>query len=202
MRRLLPLIAFLSATRVLAEPAVTIAVQPMGAVNGERLAVVKSGLEDAFGLKVEVLEAKPLPKEAWYEPRGRYRADKLLAFLSDKTAEKYQIVVGITAKDISTTKGEHEDWGVFGLGELDGRVCVVSTFRLGAHGADEKKLRDRLRKVAVHEAGHVVSLEHCAKQGCVMQDAESSIATVDGETGKFCDDCKERGQTWLRNHSD
>jgi archaemetzincin len=110
--------------------------------------------------------------------------------------------VGITAKDISTTKGENKDWGVFGLGELDGRVCVVSTFRLGARGADEKKLRDRLRKVAVHEVGHVISLEHCPKQGCVMQDAESSIATVDGETGKFCDDCNERGQTWLRNHSD
>jgi archaemetzincin len=202
MRHHLLIIAFLSASRILAAPTATIAVQPLGTVKPERLDIVRKGLAEAFGLKVEILETKPLPTAAWYPPRGRYRAEKLLAFLSDNTAGKFQIVVGITAQDISTTKGEHEDWGLFGLGELDGRVCVVSTFRLGARGADEAKLRDRLRKVAVHEAGHVMGLDHCPKQGCVMQDAESSIATVDGETGKFCDDCKDLSLTWLRNRTD
>lgn len=181
---------------------VVVAIQPLNAVKAERLAVAKKGLEEAFGFNVEILETKPLPGEAWYAPRSRYRAEKLLTFLSDKTAEKYQIVVGITEKDISTTKGEHEDWGLFGLGELDGRVCVVSTFRLGARGADENQLRDRLRKVVVHEAGHVLGLAHCPVKGCVMQDAESSIATVDGETGVFCGDCKSGMVPWLNGHSD
>lgn len=167
-----------------------IAIQPLGEVKQERLDVVKKGLEEAFGLEVKTLAAKPLPKEAWYAPRSRYRADKLLTFLDDQTAAEYRIVIGLTSKDISTTKGEHEDWGIFGLGELGGRVCVVSTFRLNARGADEEKLRERFWKVAVHEVGHVMGLDHCPEKGCIMQDAEASILTVDGEDGEFCGACK------------
>ncbi len=186
------IILLLTAAISHAEPAkeTIIAIQPLGEVQQVRLDIVKKGLEDAFGLKVETLKTKPLPKEAWYEPRSRYRADKLLNFLDDQTAAKYRIVIGLTSKDISTTKDEHEDWGIFGLGELGGRVCVVSTFRLNARGADEAKLRERMRKVAIHEIGHVMGLDHCPTKGCVMRDAESSILTVDEESGKFCETCK------------
>ncbi|WP_052572674.1 archaemetzincin [Haloferula sp. BvORR071] len=177
--------------------AAPIAIQPLGKVSAERLATVKTGLEKSFGLGVELLPALPLPKEAWYEPRERYRAEKLLTHLDAKAPAAHTVVIGITEKDISTTKDEHEDWGIFGLGDLVGRACVVSTFRLSARGADEAKLRERLRKVAIHEVGHVAGLPHCPQAGCVMRDAESSIATVDEENGEFCPDCKERGQAGL-----
>jgi uncharacterized membrane protein len=62
-----------------AEPApAVIALQPLGDVKAARLAVVKQGLERAYSLKVATLPVKPLPKAAWYAPRGRYRADILL----------------------------------------------------------------------------------------------------------------------------
>lgn len=173
-----------------------IAIQPFGVFDKERLEIVRKGLKEAFGLDAEVLAARPHPKDAWYAPRGRWRAERLLDFLGKHRAAKHRIVIGLTASDISTTKEEHEDWGIFGLGELGGRTCVVSTFRLGARGADETKLRDRLRKVAIHEAGHVMGLEHCPGQRCVMRDAESSIATVDGETGAFCESCLKTVAEW------
>jgi len=195
MRIFIAILTILTASPL--HSAVTIAIQPLGAVKAERLDVVKQGLEKSFGMKVEILAEKPLPQEAWYAPRSRYRADKLLDSLRDRTDAAYQIVVGVTTKDISTTKGEHQDWGIFGLGELGGRVCVVSTFRLNARGADEKKLRDRLRKVAVHEAGHVMGLDHCPQAGCVMADAEGSITTVDVETGEFCKECTTKRMEWL-----
>ena len=192
---LLFLLPWLSVTA--AEEKATIAVQPFGPVKEPRIAVVKAALENAFGTKVEVLPEKPLPKEAWYEPRARYRADKLLDHLHGIAVGKHAAIIGITEKDISTTKDEHEDWGVFGLGEMGGTTCVVSTFRLKARGADEKKLRERLGKVAVHEIGHVTGLDHCLQKGCVMQDAEASIETVDRETGEFCQDCKQETRRWL-----
>jgi archaemetzincin len=186
---ILPL--FLISLRAFAEaPPLVIAVQPLDLVKKERLDCMKKGLEKAYGLPVEILPVLPLPPEAWYAPRSRYRAEKILDFLNRKADAKYQIIVGITSRDISTTKDEHPDWDVFGLGQLGGRACVVSTFRLGARGADEDKLRSRLAKVAVHEVGHVLSLDHCPQAACVMQDAESSIVTVDKETGEFCNTCK------------
>ena len=179
------------------EKSAVIAVQPLGPVKAERLAVVKQGLEQAFGVTVELRKASPLPKSAWYAPRARYRADTLLDHLKETAGPKPPVVIGITEKDISCTKDEHVDWGIFGLGELDGRACIASTFRLGARGADEKKLRERLRKVAIHEVGHVTGLPHCPKAGCVMQDAEASINTVDRESGAFCAECKAAGLKWI-----
>jgi archaemetzincin len=203
MRLLLFLTILLVSLRAIAAAPVqvTIAIQPLGEVTADRLTAVKRGLEDAFGFKVGVLAPRPLPKEAWYVPRARYRAEKLLTHLEHVTAGNYQILLGLTEKDISTTKGKHEDWGIFGMGELAGRVCVVSTFRLGARGAGEMQLCERLRKVAVHEAGHVMGLSHCPEKGCVMQDAESSIATVDAETGIFCAACKSGWDSWLKDNA-
>lgn len=196
--RLLPALFCLLAASGSAEPAAPIATQPLGEVDAARLAVVRTALAAMHAGAVEVLPGRPLPKEAWYAPRSRYRAEKLLDFLGRETRTGHRIVVGVTTKDISTTKDGHEDWGIFGLGELGGRACVVSTFRLGGRGAGEAKLRERLAKVAVHEAGHVMGLPHCPHRGCVMQDAEGSIATVDGETGTPCADCGAKLAAWVR----
>lgn len=197
--RLILLLLFTFARLVAAaeEPPAPIALQPLGGVKAERIEVVKRGLEQAFGVAVILLENRPLPKSAWYAPRSRYRADKLLEHLKEVVPAKHPVVIGITEKDISTTKDEHVDWGIFGLGEVDGRSCVVSTFRLGARGADETKLRERLRKVAIHEVGHVTGLPHCETAGCVMQDAEASIETVDRESGAFCESCKTTSLKWF-----
>jgi archaemetzincin len=197
MKMLLPILCLLASCLALEAAEEIIALQPYGSLAKVRLEVVRKGLKEAFGLEISVLDAKPLPQEAWYAPRQRYRAEKLLTDLDAKAPGQCRIIIGLTAKDISTTKGEHPDWGIFGLGELGGRTCVVSTFRLGARGADEVKLRDRLRKVAIHEAGHVMGLDHCLSDRCVMRDAESSIATVDDETGRFCDTCAKLIRSWM-----
>lgn len=198
MRSLFCSLLLLAGPLAAEEKPAAIAIQPLGKVNAQHLAEVKAGLEKSYGLRVELLAMRLLPKEAWYEPRGRYRAEKLLTHLDTAVpAAQAAVVIGITEKDISTTKDEHVDWGIFGLGDLVGRTCVVSTFRLSARGADEKKLRDRLRKIAIHEIGHVAGLEHCPTAGCVMRDAEASIAKVDAESGEFCAACKERATEGL-----
>lgn len=166
-----------------------IALLPYGDISAGRAEALKSALDQAFTLPVTLLASQLLPPEAWYQPRRRYRAEKLLAHLRTVQPPAYRVVIGLTDQDISTTKGVHPDWGIFGLGEVGGRACVVSTWRLGAKSASEDKRRERMGKVGVHEVGHVLGLHHCPAPRCVMRDAESSIQTVDEESGGFCAAC-------------
>jgi len=89
-----------------------------------------------------------LPAEAWYEPRKRYRADSLIKWLK-KIAPEGSVVIGITSRDISTTKNEVKDYGIMGLGINPGNASVASTFRL-----NKKKTTEQLFKIVIHELGH------------------------------------------------
>lgn len=168
-----------------------IALQPLGKVPADVVDEVRGHLEEIYAVHVEVLPAKALPASAFYRPRERYRADKLLDWLEANTAATFTKVIGVTASDISTTKGEVFDWGIFGLGSLGQRPCVISTFRL-ARGVPREKMLLRTLRVAAHEVGHTFGLEHCTVPGCMMSDAEGKVSTVDEETGQLCKRCRAR----------
>jgi len=180
------------------EPAGVIAIQPFGNIKKAIIAEVQKGITGAFRVRVEVLERVPLPKEAWYPPRRRWRAERLLSFLSRNTPSRYMKVIGLTNRDISTSKGKFKDWGIFGLGTVGGRTCVVSTFRLRRSRVSYRYFIGRLVKVANHELGHTFGLGHCPNRGCLMEDAKGTIRTVDRETGAFCEECQKRLRHVLR----
>jgi archaemetzincin len=152
---------------------------------------VAAGLARSLQVRVVPAGRVPLPPSAWYAPRQRYRADKLIDHLAGlvKDAPAGTRILGLTAVDISTTKGEHADWGVFGLAHLGGPAGVISSHRLRRKARDAEHLRFRVVSTAVHEAGHTLGLEHCPEPRCVMQDAEGGIANTDtgtGEPGPAC----------------
>lgn len=177
-----------------APPKPVVAVQPLGEVDGALLAEVRSGILTLYDVEVKVLPAVGLPAEAYYKPRARYRAEKLLGFLlrvsQGLPAPGAEKIVGLTQKDISTTKEPYEDWGIFGLGTLGGRTCVVSTYRLRKGNAARDLFLKRLVKVVNHEVGHTFGLEHCPTSGCLMEDAAGTIRTVDAESGDLCPACR------------
>ena len=175
----------------LAAPPV-VAIQPLGPVKPADVQKVKASIEALYVVTVEILPEKPLPKAAYYKPRDRYKADDILDALANETPERIQKVIGFTTRDISTTNDEGKDWGIFGLGLMGGKACVVSTFRLRAGKADEKLFHERLIKVVNHELGHTFGLDHCPVDGCLMHSAEGKIATVDAESGKPCAACSAR----------
>lgn len=155
---------------------------------------VEDGLREAIDVDVERIDGVPLPRFAYYEPRRRYRAERLLSFLNQRLAGEPAStrVLGLTSVDISTTKGPHRDWGIFGLGEIGGRSCVISSFRLRRRARDRDHLTFRVATTAVHEVGHTLGLEHCAEPRCLMRDAEGSIETVDSSTGELGPECVRR----------
>ncbi len=170
----------------------SVAIQPLGPVKEADIARVKAGIQALYAVDVEVLPEKPLPKVAYFAPRDRYKADKLLDVLAADTPAKFTKVIGLTVRDVSTKKGNIDDWGIFGLGALGDRPCVVSTFRLRAGKATDEVFLVRLVKVVNHELGHTFGLDHCPTAGCFMQDAGGKIATVDGEGNKPCGECAAR----------
>nr|HMR10786.1 zinc-dependent metalloprotease family protein [Polyangiaceae bacterium] len=132
-----------------------------------------------------------LPKAAYYSPRRRYRAEKLLSFLEKRAPADASRVLGITAVDISTTKKPYKDWGVLGLANVDGSSCVMSSFRCKRKAKNAEHARQRFGKVAVHEIGHTFGLSHCPNRGCLMEDAKGSVLTSDREYD-LCADCRQK----------
>jgi archaemetzincin len=188
------------------EPAVGPAVEPAPApptIRGEvvlvalgpfpaaQLDAVEEHLKTYAAVDVRRLEPLALPQEAWTAKRKRYRAERLLDFLEAQIpgTPRTTRILGLTAVDISTSKPPHDDWGIFGLGNMPGQAAVVSTFRLKRKARDAAHVQRRLNNTALHEVGHTFGLDHCTEALCPMQDAEGSIANTDAANDRFGPEC-------------
>jgi archaemetzincin len=173
-----------------AGPYPRVCVMPLGPHDRELLRSVKRGIEYLYALEVQIRAPQPLPQSAYYAPRRRYRAEKLLDFLDGAVRPgACDLVIGFTSADISTTKGPHADWGILGLAWVGGPSGVVSTHRLGRRAGPRTRAK-RTVKVVNHELGHALGLEHHDRDGCLMEDAGGTVKTVDRESGLLCDESR------------
>ncbi len=178
-----------------------IAIQPYGDIQQAEIDSVAKAIEKMYPCDLYVYDHNPMPERAYTEIRyPRYRADTLVQILSEEVADTIDVIVGLTNKDISITKyknsaGEikeptwqYVDFGIFGLGRVGGKACVVSSNRLHKNATD-KQFYTRLCRIACHEVGHVMGLHHCPELHCLMNDANEKIATIDQSTGELCESC-------------
>ncbi len=177
-----------------------VALVPLGKVDPALLKVAAQAIEAQVACTVRVESERELPKAAWYEPRKRWRAEKILDALEADRPQGAWKVVGLTAAEISTTKGAVPDWRIGGLGELGGRACVVSTWINERHARTKADLHRRIADLVVHELGHTLGADHCKAKGCVMRDARGRLLEAQGSsTGHYCEACRRRmGEAVLR----
>jgi archaemetzincin len=169
---------------------------PLGEFPEDLFVAVEQALQAQLEVEVVRHEVVDLPAEAYYAPRKRYRAEKLLDFLesfADEAGEGVKIL-GLTEVDISTTGDDVPDWGIFGLGSCPGRTAVVSSKRLKRRPKNREHVLFRISNVAVHEVGHTFGLPHCDEHEveCVMLDAEGGIENTDTSSGKLGPGCSTK----------
>jgi len=159
-------------------------IQPLGDVNQDYLKLVKESVEFFYHFDCVIKETKPLTNDLLTVSGARYSADKILEKFDTK--QNYLI---LTEKDIATPKNQYPEWGILGLGYRPGTTCVVSTFRM-KRNVNENVVKDRLKKVALHEIGHNLGLSHCDNNPhCMMNDAKGTIKQVDLEKIWLCEKC-------------
>lgn len=184
--------AFLALALAAPPPRVVVLV-PLGPVEPGLLEVARVAIEARVDAAVRVAEPRALPERAFYVPRRRWRAERILDALEAEAPDGAWRVVGVTEAEISTTKGQILDWGIAGLGSIDGRACVLSSYLYKKHSRTRAALERRFADIVVHEFGHTLGLDHCEVSGCVMANAKGkAIRSADRSAGEYCLRCRAR----------
>lgn len=161
-----------------------LAIVPLADPRPATVRAVQEALEAKYIVRVVVAESQPMPKGAYYPPRKRFRADRIIESLAKRPEWR---AIGVTDKDVSATAHGVKDYGMMGLAYLGGSSCVVSSFRA----------KRNIGRVAVHEFGHTLGLNHCPTPGCLMRDGEGTGRNIIG-ADRFCKKCAKAVAKWLR----
>jgi archaemetzincin len=144
---------------------------PIGAVPAEVLTHLQRELAPL--VKREITIANAIVPPAIDPVRQQYRGESLLAELSPHDIGEAERVVGIIDGDVYAP-GLHF---IFGQARKPGRFAVVALPRLResffGRPENEKRFRERVVKVTVHELGHTFGFAHCEDRKCVMHFARS-----------------------------
>jgi len=169
----------------------SIGIQPVNFTDTGRLHFIQRQIGAFFHCPVYVLRPVTMPATFVNLSKGeRYSADSVLRWLSCRREDSVSILLGVTRKDIFIDKPAKPVWGILGLGNCPGKVCVVSDARFVATAPE--KYEHRLRTLVMHEIGHNLGLPHCANPHCILNDANEQIAAVDSCGIDYCAACRRR----------
>ena len=156
-------------------------------VEPDRLDALAAELARIFRVSCRVREGVLDVKFARDAARGQYHSTAILERMVSVNGLRGRLL-GVTAVDLFVPIFTF----VFGEAQVGGDCALASLYRLSEEHyglpPDERKLRERLVKEAVHELGHTFGLRHCDDWRCVMASSHS-VERVDVKAAEFCEEC-------------
>lgn len=173
----------------------TLYLQPIGDFTKAQEPLIKDTqeiLRVVFGLPVKVLAPLPdseIPATARrVHPRwgmSQFLSTYILNYLKSRRPADAVAVLGLTATDLYP----QPSWNfVFGQASLNERVGVWSLARYGDAEKDYITVLRRTLLVAVHETGHMFSIQHCIASECGMN-GSNNLEESDRAPMAFCAEC-------------
>lgn len=166
---------------------VTIILQPIGAVDPDAIAFLDDELRSIFGAVEVRLEVKA-PADS-LNPQG-YNRPAPVGEAEDEVCIRDEEVLVDHPQQGAAFAGLRQREGSEERRPLS--LAPLARLRQEFYGlpSDPGLFRERAKKEAVHELGHVFGLLHCPDQRCVMH-FSNSIAETDLKGWRLCGRCRE-----------
>ena len=169
----------------------SILIVPIRPVDHAELTSLIAPLTSAFEQSVSIEESHYVdPAFAFDSYRNQFNSTSIIAALLESYPTHQGKIIGITTVDLFVPVLTY----VIGEAQLDGKVAVLSSFRLREElfGLDPNPELEHIRllKEAVHELGHTFGLIHCHRPECVMH-SSTSAEEIDVKGKNFCEECDQ-----------
>jgi archaemetzincin len=155
---------------------------PFGSLDTLAVSIIGANIQAVLGLFTDIQPERAKPDFAFMPVRNQYDASRILKSLATET-DGAPFKLGLIQSDLSIPILTY----VFGESQLGGKAAVVSLHRL--FDIDRQVVYQRAAKIAVHEVGHLLGLEHCWEAGCLMRFSKQ-LDQLDRLPLRFCSSCE------------
>ncbi len=166
---------------------------PIGNVEADVLATLRSTLSNEWRMRCEILPVRLDPEFAFHPERQQYHSTEILSRMHNFLSPDSWRLLGVASVDLYIPILTF----VFGEAQLGKACAVISLHRLRQEfyglPADPALLQQRLLKEARHELGHTLDLSHCDDYRCAMAPSHA-VEWIDLKGSSFCADCSVRIQ--------